>query len=93
MEGPVEFHLEVQADPELLGVLQIELDRALGEEDIDVEPDALVQAPVDVPEVDAEDGDADPDLEGVGVDVAGDLEGPISDPRRPLDGDPPPPCP
>jgi hypothetical protein len=83
VEGAVEGDLEVQVDPELVPVLQVELDLPLDDEEVDLDTNTVLQVPVEVSETDADDADADANLEAVGVDIPSDLERSASEWRSP----------
>ncbi len=65
--------LDVDLNPKLLSVLQVELDCALDKEELDIDHQALLQAAVESADFDAGDPYFDTDLQGALDDIACDL--------------------
>lgn len=65
--------LDVEMDPDLIAVLEIQSDLACGRQEVDLETDAVLEVAKDVADVDADDGDSETDFKRVGINVAGNL--------------------
>lgn len=69
----VEDDLDLQMDPELVAVLEVEPNLALGDQKVDFDTNTVLEVAINIAETDACHRDTQADLERVGVEVTRDL--------------------
>lgn len=69
----VESDANIQVNPELIAILQVERDAPFSDKQVYIDTNTVLQVSVDSPEIDANDGDAETNLIGISIKISGDL--------------------
>ncbi len=73
LKGAIELDLDIEADPDFIAVLEIDLDSPLRKEQIDIDDNAVLQVSGYGSEADTENTNGDGEREGRGINISRDL--------------------
>lgn len=69
----IKGNLDIKVNPNLVSILQIDSNFTLGNKQIDLEANAILEISKDITNIDSNNTDTDTNLIGVGVDISSDL--------------------
>jgi hypothetical protein len=72
-EVSVELDTDIQMDPDLVTILEVNFNGAMGKEEVDIDANTILEVSEDVADVDTENAHANTNLQGVDVNVTSDL--------------------
>lgn len=73
LKRSIKGDLDIKVNPNLVAILQIDSNFTLGNKQIDLEADTVLEISKDVTNIDSNNADANSNLKGVGVDISCDL--------------------